>query len=112
MFLNKKVMTNQNPHISYDQLAFNQEPIIIHESSTTKEDLLVRANAAIEEIRPYLAVDGGNVEIVDITDDMVLQLRWIGNCIGCHMSSMTMKAGVEQSVKARIPEIKSVIALN
>lgn len=105
-------MTSQNPQFSYDQFAFNQEPIILHDNSATKAELLVRANEAIEEIRPYLAVDGGNVEIVDITDDMVLQLRWIGNCIGCHMSSMTMKAGVEQSVKARIPEIKSVEALN
>ena len=77
-----------------------------------KQELLERANSAIDEIRPYLAVDGGNVEVVDITDEMVLQLRWIGNCIGCHMSSMTMKAGVEQSVRARVPEIKSVIALN
>ena len=77
-----------------------------------KQELLERANSAIDEIRPYLAVDGGNVEVVDITDEMVLQLRWVGNCIGCHMSSMTMKAGVEQSVRARVPEIKSVIALN
>ena len=91
---------------------FFYERLRINYCYKLQEDLLVRANAVIEEIRPYLAVDGGNVEIVDITDDMVLQLRWIGNCIGCHMSSMTMKAGVEQSVKARIPEIKSVIALN
>ncbi len=105
-------MSNHISQISYDQLAFNQDPIIMNDSSMIKADLLVRANTAIDEIRPYLAVDGGNVEVVDITDEMVLQLRWVGNCIGCHMSSMTMKAGVEQSVKARVPEIKSVVALN
>ncbi len=105
-------MSNHISQISYDQLAFNQDPIIMNDSSMIKADLLVRVNTAIDEIRPYLAVDGGNVEVVDITDEMVLQLRWVGNCIGCHMSSMTMKAGVEQSVKARVPEIKSVVALN
>ncbi len=105
-------MSSQVSHISYDQFAFNQEPVILSEPVDFKADLLMRANAAIDEIRPYLAVDGGNVEVVDITEDMVLQLRWVGNCIGCHMSSMTMKAGVEQSVKARMPEIKSVVALN
>ena len=58
------------------------------------------------------AVDGGNIEIVEITEDLVVKIKWLGNCAFCSMSEMTMKAGVEQAVKSRIPSIKEVVAVN
>ncbi len=71
-----------------------------------------RVNVALNEIRPFLEVDGGNVEVVDITDDMTVQVRWLGNCQNCSMSRMTMKAGIEQAIKSKMPEIQHVVAIN
>ena len=77
-----------------------------------KEDLLKRVDTALDDIRPHLKVDGGNVEVVDVTDDMILQIKWIGNCQSCSMSAMTMRAGIEQTVKGQVPEIVGVEAVN
>jgi Fe-S cluster biogenesis protein NfuA len=77
-----------------------------------KDLLLKRIDAALNDIRPFLQVDGGNVEVVDVTDDMTVQIKWLGMCENCSMSAMTMKAGIEQAIKSRLPEIKSVVALN
>jgi Fe-S cluster biogenesis protein NfuA len=77
-----------------------------------KDLLLTRIDTALNDIRPFLQVDGGNVEVVDITDDMTVQIKWLGMCESCSMSAMTMKAGIEQTLKSRMPEIKSVVALN
>lgn len=77
-----------------------------------KSDLIERINGALNEIRPFLEVDGGNVEIVDVTDDMTVQVRWLGNCENCSMSRMTMKAGIEQAIKSKMPEIRHVVAIN
>lgn len=81
-------------------------------SNTDKEKLLAEVNEALNEIRPHLIVDGGNIEVVDITDDLTVQVKWVGNCINCSMSAMTMKAGVEQAIKSKIPTIKKVEAIN
>lgn len=81
-------------------------------SKAEQQALIDRVDAALEEIRPHLQVDGGNIEVVDITDDMTVRIKWLGNCEFCSMSAMTMKAGVEQSIKAKIPEIRSIEALN
>ncbi|NNF21373.1 MAG: NifU family protein [Saprospiraceae bacterium] len=77
-----------------------------------KKALLTEIDKALEEIRPHLAVDGGDIEVIDITEDMNVLIKWVGNCINCSMSSMTMKAGVEQTLKSKIPSIKSVEAIN
>jgi Fe-S cluster biogenesis protein NfuA len=77
-----------------------------------KDLLLKRIDAALNDIRPFLQVDGGNVEVVDVTEDMTVQIKWLGMCENCSMSAMTMKAGIEQTLKSRMPEIKSVVALN
>jgi Fe-S cluster biogenesis protein NfuA len=74
--------------------------------------LLDRINAALDEVRPHLAVDGGNIEVVEITEDMSVLIKWLGNCEFCSMSAMTMRAGIEQAIKSRVPEIKSVKAIN
>ncbi|MDR7129576.1 Fe-S cluster biogenesis protein NfuA [Algoriphagus sp. 4150] len=67
---------------------------------------------ALDTIRPYLEADGGNVRIVELTDDMVLRLELLGSCGSCPMSTMTLKAGVEEAIKRAIPEIKRVEAVN
>jgi Fe-S cluster biogenesis protein NfuA len=74
--------------------------------------LLKNIDHALDDIRPHLAVDGGNVEVVDITDDMIVQIKWLGNCEGCSMSAMTMRAGIEQTIKSKIPDIQGVRAIN
>lgn len=71
-----------------------------------------KVDKALDSIRPHLAVDGGDVEVVEVTDDMQLKIKWLGNCENCFMSEMTMKAGIEEVVKAQVPEIKSVVAIN
>ncbi len=81
-------------------------------SSTEQQALKDRVDAALESLRPHLKVDGGNIEVVEITDDMTVKIKWLGNCEFCSMSAMTMKAGVEQTLKSKIPEIKSIEAVN
>ena len=78
----------------------------------TNVSLAERADKVLDEIRPHLAADGGNVEVVEVTDDNVLMIKWLGNCTNCNMSSMTMKAGIEVAIKGQLPEIKSVKAIN
>ena len=75
-------------------------------------DILDKVNHALDEIRPHLAVDGGNIEVVEITNDLIVRIKWLGNCEHCSMSAMTMRAGVEQALKSKMPEIKAVEAVN
>jgi len=75
-------------------------------------ELLKRVEASLDTMRPYLNDDGGNVEVVNITDDMVVQVRLLGACSTCPQSFMTMKAGIEDAVKRAVPGIKGVEAIN
>jgi Fe-S cluster biogenesis protein NfuA len=75
-------------------------------------ELHKKVESALESMRPFLAADGGNMELVNITDDMVVQLRLLGSCKNCDMSQMTLKAGVEEAVKRVAPEITSVEAVS
>ena len=75
-------------------------------------ELSERVETALESIRPYLITDGGNVRLVEITDDMIVKLELLGNCGTCPMSAMTLKAGVEESIRKAVPEIKGVYAIN
>ena len=74
--------------------------------------LIEKIEATLDTVRPYLHKDGGDIELVQLTDDMVVELRLLGNCVSCSMSFMTMKVGVEEALKKSIPEIKDVIAIN
>ncbi len=74
--------------------------------------LTVKINEALEQLRPYLKEDGGDMELVDITDEGVAQVRLLGACSGCSMSAMTLKAGLEEQVKRMAPEIVAVVAIN
>ena len=78
----------------------------------TSDALLKRVEKSLDTMRPYLNDDGGNVEIVEITNDMVVRLKLVGACSTCPQSFMTMKAGIEEAVRRAVPEIKSVVAIN
>jgi Fe-S cluster biogenesis protein NfuA len=74
--------------------------------------MLERVETALNKIRPFLIADGGDVKVIEITDDMIVKLELVGACGTCPMSPMTMKAGVEEAIKREIPEIKGVEAVN
>ncbi|ARS36150.1 NifU family protein [Pontibacter actiniarum] len=76
------------------------------------QEFMLRIESALDQIRPYLEADGGNVKVLEVTDEMVLKLELLGACGSCPMSAMTLKAGVEQSVLKAVPEIKAVEAVN
>jgi len=66
---------------------------------------------ALEKIRPALMRDGGNVELVEVTEDGVVRVKLTGACGGCPMSQMTLKMGIEKVVKQAVPEVQSVEAV-
>jgi Fe-S cluster biogenesis protein NfuA len=70
-----------------------------------------KVEAAIEKIRPMLKADGGNVELVDVSPEGVVQVRLQGACRGCPMSQMTLKNGIERIIKQEVPEVKKVEAV-
>ncbi len=69
-----------------------------------------KVQEALEQIRPALQADGGDVELVDVADGVV-NVRLTGACSGCPMSTMTLKMGIEQLLKEKVPEIKEVVAV-
>lgn len=80
--------------------------------TTLQKDLFGRVEKALDNIRPYLEADGGDVKVLDITEDYVVQLELLGACGSCPMSEMTLKAGVEEAIKKAVPEIIKVEAVN
>ncbi|MFN8260940.1 MAG: NifU family protein [Chitinophagales bacterium] len=76
-----------------------------------KQELHDRVENALNNIRPFLQSDGGNIELLEITDDLVAKVKLLGNCDGCKMSASTMKAGVESTIKNFVPEITAVEAV-
>jgi Fe-S cluster biogenesis protein NfuA len=74
--------------------------------------LIGQIESALDDIRPHLAVDGGDVSVIDVTEEMTLRIKWLGACKACSMSAMTLKAGIEQTVKSRLPQIRAVEAVN
>ena len=73
------------------------------------ETIKDRVENALEKIRPYLIADGGDIALVEITEDMVVKVEMKGACNGCPFSIQTLKAGVEIAVKKEVPEIKEVV---
>ena len=73
------------------------------------DNLKVKVEATLNKIRPALVADGGDVELVDVKDGVV-KVKLVGHCAGCPMSQMTLKNGIERTLKQEIPEVKQVIA--
>jgi len=78
----------------------------------TKEEIVKKINSSIEIIRPYLQNDGGDISLVEVTDDLTVKVKLHGACGSCPYSLMTLKNGVEQSIRRDVPEIKEVVAVN
>lgn len=74
-------------------------------------NLTQKVNDAIEQLRPYLESDGGDMELVEITDDNVVRVRLLGACSTCSMSAMTLKAGLEEAIKKVAPEVTRIEAV-
>ena len=73
-----------------------------------KISLTERVSQALEFCRPYLKADGGDVDLVRLTEAGIVELRFKGTCVGCPMSNMTLRAGIERTVMHYAPEIKRV----
>jgi len=71
-----------------------------------------KVEEALKNIRPYLETDGGDLRVLEITEDFIVKIELLGACGSCPMSTMTLKAGVEQSILSAVPEIKGVEAVN
>lgn len=77
-----------------------------------KQSNIALIESSLDTIRPYLQRDGGDIEVVEITDDNVVKVKLLGNCISCPMSFMTMKAGVEETLRKVMPQLNRVEAIN
>jgi Fe-S cluster biogenesis protein NfuA len=65
---------------------------------------------ALNRVRPYLQNDGGDIDLIEITDDLTVKVKLTGACHGCPFAMQTLKAGVEQAIMQEVPEIKKVIS--
>ncbi|MFY8188342.1 MAG: NifU family protein [Flavobacterium sp.] len=74
----------------------------------TTEELKQSVERALDEIRPFLASDGGNITLIDIQDEKHVKVRLEGACISCSVNQMTLKAGVETTIKKHVPQIETV----
>ncbi len=77
-----------------------------------KDAIQEKVLVALEQLRPFLHADGGDMELVEVRDDATVVVRLMGTCSDCSMSMMTLKAGLEEAVKKAAPEVKEVIAEN
>ncbi|WP_266367519.1 NifU family protein [Tellurirhabdus rosea] len=80
----------------------------VHDTDQLKE----RIETALNGIRPYLQADGGNVKVLEVTEDRTVRLELLGACGSCPMSAMTFKAGLEEAILKAVPEISRVEAVN
>lgn len=76
------------------------------------EDIKKRVEEALKKVRPYLVADGGDIVLVEVTDDYIVKVELTGACHGCPFSMQTLKAGVEMAVKKEVPQIKEVVQVN
>lgn len=76
-----------------------------------KEEVLGRIHTALDEIRPFLKSDGGDISLVSLEDDGTVKVELHGACIGCSVNQMTLKSGVEMTIKKHAPEISSVVEI-
>jgi len=75
----------------------------------TTEELKINVEKALEEIRPFLQSDGGDISLLSIEDDKLVKVQLLGACVGCTVNQMTLKSGVEMTIKKYAPQIEEVI---
>lgn len=81
------------------------------ENMNGDDEMKENIQKAINQIRPNLQADGGDVELIDVTDDGIVKVKLLGACRGCPMSQMTLKMGIEKYLKKEVPEVKEVVAV-
>ncbi len=69
---------------------------------------LEQIEKVLVKVRPYLQMDGGDVEVVNVTDENIIEVRLLGACNGCPISQMTLRAGIERAIMSEFPEVKRV----
>ena len=74
--------------------------------------IIEKVENAIDEIRPYLIADGGDIKVVSIDNNNIANVEFLGNCENCPMTPMTLKSGVEEAIKKNVPEIKGINTIN
>ncbi|WP_396149582.1 NifU family protein [Flavobacterium sp.] len=74
----------------------------------TNEEIRVEIEKALDEIRPFLKSDGGDISLIDVLDDKHVKVRLEGACVGCSVNQMTLRAGVETTIKKYVPQIETV----
>ncbi len=77
-----------------------------------KEEIFKKVEKSLDGIRPFLQKDGGDVKVIDITEDRTLQVEFLGNCSTCSMSAMTFKNGIQENIKNDVPEILKIEVVN
>jgi Fe-S cluster biogenesis protein NfuA len=77
----------------------------------TGEELIIKVEEALEEIRPFLRSDGGDISLLSIDEDNVVRVQLMGACVGCSVNQMTLKSGVEMTIKKYAPQIERVISV-
>lgn len=82
------------------------------ETVVTNDQLISKIERALDTMRPYLAADGGNVKVLEVTDNKTVRLELMGSCGTCPMSAMTFKGGLEEAILKAVPEIMRVEAVN
>jgi Fe-S cluster biogenesis protein NfuA len=75
------------------------------------EEVKINVEKALEEIRPFLQSDGGDIDLVDIVDGVHVKVSFKGACESCSINQMTLKSGVEMTIKKYVPQIESVTAV-
>jgi len=78
----------------------------------TGVELTAAVEAGLQEIRPFLQRDKGDIELVSIDQDKFVKVRLLGTCVGCHVNQMTLKSGVELTIKKHAPQIETVIDIS
>ena len=79
---------------------------------SAKQEIEKRVASVLEQIRPYLLEDGGDLELVELSDELVAKIELKGTCINCSMNSMTFKTSIEESILRSVPEVTKVEAIN
>ena len=77
-----------------------------------KQTIVKNVEEALDSIRPYLNADGGDITLIEVTDEYVVKVRLEGSCQGCPLSMQTLKGGVEMVVKKSVPQITEVISVD
>jgi Fe-S cluster biogenesis protein NfuA len=80
--------------------------------SVNRSELSQRIDKALEELRPFLRSDGGDIRVVDVKEDLTVEVELQGACAHCAQAAMTMRAGVEEAVRRAVPEVTKVVAVN